>query len=356
MKNFYSQICTFALCTLLSSCGTTYKYVQICTAEPVANATAAQKTESGLAYENNDCKVAYFFWGNGGDAGFAFYNKTDQVIHVDLSQTFFVRNGVAYDYYVPSTVTKTTSSSVISAVSTMNGEGYYVSSNAALGAGTGTLEQRNGSVVGASKSASLSVSMGAALYGSQTNTNTASLGHSESVSTEQQPVISIPPKSYRVVSLYSIREQLIYDCDLILYPEQSAHLTYSFENSPLTFSNFITYRVGENENKQTIENSFYISDVANYAIPYITSFAPRKKTCENLLTPKERKNQKYEPNLYDAYLDVNGTDKYYVNYSVFSSSRFYKISDEYWRYVWNVNYKAFTRSGTLSSSFDNSAK
>ncbi len=336
MKNHYSPLCVLALCALLSSCGTTYKYVQICTAEPIANATAAQKTETGLVYENNDCKVSYYFWGNGGDAGFAFYNKTDQVIHIDLSQTFFMNNGVVYDYYTPSVVTKTATSNTISSVTTEEDEAYYASAS---------------TLVGASKSVEFSSNFGAVLFGSQTKTKTAYFGRSESVSTEKQAIISIPPKAYRIVSLYAIREQLIYDCDLNNYPEQSAHLTYSAENSPLTFSNYITYRVGDSEDKQAIENKFYISEVANYAIPYITSFAPHPKTCDNLLTLAEQKKQKSAPNLYDAYLNVDGTDKYYINYSVFSNRKLYETPDDFWLYIWSENYQAYTYHASYANYY-----
>ncbi len=334
MKKHYSTFCVLALCALLSSCGTTYKYVQICTAEPVANATAAQKTETGLVYENNDCKISYYFWGSGGDAGFVFYNKTDQVIHVDLSQTFLKKNSAVYDYYIPSTVTKTTSSGVISTATTTKEERYNASSSVSLGA---------------NKSVELSV--GAMFFGSQTNTNASHFGRSESVSTENQAVISIPPKAYRMMSLYAIQEQPFYDCELNNYPEQSAHLTYSAENSPLTFSNYITYRVGDSENKQAIENKFYISEVANYAIPYITSFAPHEKTCDNLLTPAEQKKQKSAPKLYDAYLNVDGTDKYYINYSVFSKRRLYETPDDFWLYIWSNTYQAYTHNAAYANYY-----
>lgn len=337
MKINYSHFCALALCALLSSCGTTYKYVQICTAEPIHNATTAQKTETGFLYENNDCKVSYYFWGNsgdGGDAGFVFYNKTDRVIHIDLGQTFLMKNEAVYDYYIPSTVTKTTSSSAIAVVTTTKGGNYYASSSTSLGANK-----------------SVELSFGGMLFGSQTNTSTAQVGRSESISTEKQAIISIPPKAYRSVSLYSIRKQPIYDCDLNNYPEQSAHLTYSAENSPLTFSNYITYRVGDSDDKQVIENRFYISEVANYAIPYIVSFAPHAKTCDNLLTPAEQKKQKSAPKLYDAYLNVDGTNKYYINYSVFSSRKLYETPDDFWLYTWRESYQAYTYNASYANYY-----
>ncbi len=350
MRNNYVLFGALALCACLSSCKTTYKYVQICTAEPVANATAAQKTDDGLVYENEDCIVSYHFWGEGGDAGFVFYNKTNKVIHIDLSQTFFVKNGVAYDYYVPTTNTKTTSSSSGSTSSATYGGAYYASAGASVGASktasVGAALGGNGTAVGASKStslsAALSASYGAAIYGSQSQSNSVSFGRSESVSTMNQAILSIPPKTKRVVSLYSIRNKLFYDCDLKAYPKQSERLAYSVDNSPLTFANYITYSVGESENTRSIDNQFYISEVANYAEPYIITFVPKEKTCNNVLTPEQQNAQMYAPHLYEAYYNVDGNNTFYIPYSVTSSKKLYIYAYGYRNYIWSPNYNAYT--------------
>ncbi len=319
-----------AACACLSSCGTTYKFVQICTAEPVANATTAQKTDNGLAYENEDCIVSYNLWSEGGNAGFVFYNKTDKVIHIDLSKTFFVKNGVAYDYYIPSTLTKTTASNTESTAAAIYGGAYYASAGAAIAASKS-----------ASLFAALSAEEGATIYGSRSQSNSVSFGRSESVSTTNKMIVSIPPKAARLVSLYSIQENLFYDCDLNAYPNKSEHLTYSADNSPLTFANYITYSVGDSENTQAIENQFYISEVANYAEPYIITFLPKQKICENVLTPDEQYKQKYEPKLFKAYYNVDGDNTFYITYSILAHQKLYKTPKEYNQYVWSSYYEAY---------------
>ncbi len=302
MRNKYVFFGALALCACLSSCMMTYKYMQIYTAEPVANATAAQKTDDGLVYENEDCIVNYHFWGEGGDAGFVFYNKTDKVIHIDLSQTFFEKNGVAYDYYVPTTTTQTTSS--ISGLTLSVTSGVAISSTGAL---------------------------------------------VEASSTMNQAILSIPPKTKRVVSLYSIREDLFYDCDLKAYPKQSVRLAYSVDNSPLTFANYITYSVGESENTRSIDNQFYISEIANYAEPYIITFVPKEKTCNNVLTPEQQNTQMSVPNLFEAYYNVEAANTFYIPYSVTSSQKLYIYAYGYRNYVWSSYYKAYTNS-TINNS------
>lgn len=356
MKINYAQWCALGLCALLSSCSATYKYVQICTAEPVTNATTAQKTENGLVYENEDCKVFYRLWGEGGDAGFVFYNKTDQVIHIDLTQTFFVKNGVAYDYYFPTTTTSTTTTSSSSATSATYGGTYYALSGASIGAGIGASASATaggyGAALYAGKSASLYATTGAGIYGSRTQMTGTIYGHSESVSTESRAILSIPPKTYRGVSLYSIREELVYDCDLNTYPEQSAHITYSADNSPLLFANYISYRVGDNGNTQAIDNQFYISDITNYAVPYITTFVRRTETCSNVLTPEEQERQKYAPELFDAYLKVDGTNTFFIRYSAESKHKLYKTDDGYNKYVWDSYNKGFRKYLTNGNSYE----
>ncbi len=342
MRKIHIGLGVLALCACLSSCGTTYKFVQICKAEPVANATAAQKTDDGLVYENEDCIVSYNLWGECGNAGFVFYNKTDKVINIDLSRTFFVKNGVAYDYYVTTTITKTTGSSAGSTSSAPYGGAYYASSSAAVGANKSAL-----------LSEALLGSSGVVVYGSLTQSNSVSYGRSESVSTTNQTILSIPPKTARVVALYSIQEDLFYDCDLNAYPEKEERLTYSADNSPLTFANYITYAVGDSGNAQSIDNQFYISEIANYAEPYLISFVPILKTCDNVLTPDERHAQKSGLKLFKAYVNVYGNNIFYIKYSTSSQQKLYDTPTDNKNYVWSSYYNAYLKSKGNGSFLSN---
>src|SRR5690606_15327834 len=57
------------------------------------------KSDNSLIYEDNTCMISYNLWSSGGDAGFLFYNKSEQNVYVDLSESFFILNGVADNYY-----------------------------------------------------------------------------------------------------------------------------------------------------------------------------------------------------------------------------------------------------------------
>ena len=54
---------------------------------------------SNFTYSDNACKITYNLWSNGGDAGFRVENLTDQVIYINLANSFFIENGTAHDYF-----------------------------------------------------------------------------------------------------------------------------------------------------------------------------------------------------------------------------------------------------------------
>ena len=94
------------------SCGSYYEYLQVLSTKPTDENSPITKTNGGLLYEDEDCAIFYKFWNKGGNPGFEFYNKTDKIIYIDLSKTFFVKNGTALDYFQQQTVTNSKSSSV----------------------------------------------------------------------------------------------------------------------------------------------------------------------------------------------------------------------------------------------------
>ncbi|MEI2421245.1 hypothetical protein V6O07_13310, partial [Arthrospira platensis SPKY2] len=57
------------------------------------------KIENNLVYEDENCVISYNFWDEGGDFGFKFYNKTDKKIFIDLSDSYFILNGISNNYF-----------------------------------------------------------------------------------------------------------------------------------------------------------------------------------------------------------------------------------------------------------------
>ena len=264
-----SALITFAL--LLNSCGTLlgtyYDYIQILKTNPVNNHENLSIGNGGILYEDGYCQLFYKFWEDGGNAGFAFYNKTDEIIYLDLSKTFFVKNGIAYDYYNPE---------------------LFVS------------------------------------------------------------IVAIPPKASKFIKDFSILHSEFVSCELKYYPDQPDRIVFTEEDSPLTFSNYITFKVGETSQPQTIENKFYVCEITNYVEQDVINFIKRDKSCENILTPTEIRAQKNNPDIYDAVITVFAENAFYKKYQVFSSSKLYKR--KYSGYFWNSLYDGYVK-GEIQNTY-----
>ena len=72
------NILIIALISILFSSCTVKSYYQVYKATPTNNLVTQDKL---LVYEDENCKVSYDLWVDGGDIGFEFYNKTDQNIY-----------------------------------------------------------------------------------------------------------------------------------------------------------------------------------------------------------------------------------------------------------------------------------
>ena len=254
----------------MTSCATTF--YQVYNVKP--NQEKNTKTDN-LFFEDENCKITYDLWANGGNIGFDIYNKTDENVYVNLNESNFILNGFAYDYYKNRTFTTSESKSA-SAATTSAG------SVAVTGINVYNNIQTN--QVKSSSSANISSSVGYA------------------VTIKEDSIIRIPAKTTKRISEYSINSTRITDCDLKKYPSRKTIKTksYSIEQSPIIFSNIITYETkGE---KMTVQNEFYVSEIANYPA---TEFFEYKYTeyCGKKSESKTKFNKFYN------------TDKFYIKYS-----------------------------------------
>ena len=85
-----------------SSC--TQKIYQIYEVE----STNLQSSNKEIIFSNNDCEISYNLWSATGNLDFLFKNKTEHDIYIDMTRSFFIRNGIAYDYYSDIEYTRTT--------------------------------------------------------------------------------------------------------------------------------------------------------------------------------------------------------------------------------------------------------
>ncbi len=258
MKKLSQLIVLIVIVVFMYSCiATTQNYYQFYKIKPIGNITVNQ---TALVYEDENCSVSFDFWGNKGNAGYWFYNKSEtQNIYINKKECFFIFNGVAYDYYKNRTM---------SAVSSNN-----TSSSVALG-----------------NSQSLTSVMLSEMSGHSNTINYGSIfayenNHSDikGISLLEQDIICVPPKSAKRISEYVINDVLYRDCNLFLKPSQNKITTSEFSqtNSPIVFSNRITYVVEGNNTPIKTEQSFYVSSITNYPRLYVTEKKEYKNLCED---------------------------------------------------------------------------
>ena len=129
---FLSLLCVAVLC---ASCAQTYHFVQVFETQSSNQSAPVKQQNGGLVYEDDECLVFYSLWANGGDASFGIFNKTDQIMYVDLSKSFFIRNGIANDYYKERargvTTTNSTSTQLSSSVAASANLSYSYGTSAA---------------------------------------------------------------------------------------------------------------------------------------------------------------------------------------------------------------------------------
>lgn len=205
---------------VLSSCAT--GYYQVYKVTPVQQNQAS----SDLVFEDAYCKVTYNFLACGGDAGFVFHNKTDQNIYLNLGKSFFIRNGFAHNYFRNRVVT--------------------VSSSTVSGA-TQSVLYRSGNIFAVKALSNLSAG-------------------SHSVAFEEESVVCVPPNSSKILAEYTVSQDRYRDCDLLQYPRgtNSSSKTFSPSESPLVFSNLLTYTLGESGNEVSFDHEFYVSAISNH--------------------------------------------------------------------------------------------
>lgn len=167
---------------------------------------------------------------------------------------------------------------------------------------------------------------------------------------EGQPVIAIPPHAYRVITKSTILDDLLLDCDLDRYPEASASITYEESNSPLQFTNYITYRLGEAEQEKVIENNFYIARITNYARHLVYKFVERpKRPCQNMTSDDSRNyNDTYPTKVYDSSYTFDISNCFYLEYQKISNRKLYKDNSQ--KFYYNEMYGGYTTSGSDTES------
>lgn len=220
---------------LLTSCKSTI-YYQVYEAAP---SQEMQHKGNKIAYEDENCIVLYNLWKDGGNMGFMFTNKTDKDIYINLEKSYFILNGISYNYFKDRVFTSAISSGFSESNSATASKSFF-------GLNYLNLFQKNDAAV------------------SKTSGMISSSGNS--ISFNEQKIVCVPPKTSKLINEYNITNSLIRDCALLRYPSKKKVNTiyYTKKDSPLVFSNRITYAVENSSNIINFENEFYVTEITNY--------------------------------------------------------------------------------------------
>jgi len=219
----------------LASCRTT-SYYQVYKVTPDDKITLK---ENFLVFEDDNCKVSYNLWGQNGNIGFVFLNKTSNNILLNMDECFFIVNGIASNYYQNREFSNTTSSGT------------------SLSHGTNATRSVTGT-----NYLDLLLTNRFSVSGSVGVLN--STGHT--VSFVEEKMVCIPGMTSKIITEFMINESLFRDCTLLKYPKKNQIKSKSFSKaeSPLVFSNRIVYTVGQTGKPVKFENEFSASQITNY--------------------------------------------------------------------------------------------
>ena len=279
---------------LTTSCSSIY-YYQIYKVQPIGDLS---KSNHWLIHEDANCIILYDFWEEGGNAGFLIYNKLEKNIYVNMKESFFICNGIAYDYYRNREFTSQKTTSHSSMHTSLETSTYSVSKAISV-SGNNYYGFRQTNSISAGIVATKTL-----LSGISTSAS-SSTALSSGVSIKEKDIICIPPNSAKVFSEYSINKSLYRDCNLFLYPSKKQISTSSFskEESPFVFGNRISYFLEGIDTPIIMEHTFYVSEISNYSEKDITEFHKYKECEDDQSTQTTTKYIKTAPDkFYNIYL------------------------------------------------------
>jgi hypothetical protein len=240
MKKTACLLFAFVIVVLLQSCSSVpMNYYQLFELK----SDDVFQVENEMVFENKDVVIKYNFWQEYGISSFSVYNKTDYDLQIDLTNSHLIINDLAKTYFRNSSITE-------SSTSTLSSSEVYKHRNIFLPDEIETT------------------------MGSQSGT---------SITYNEENIMKIPAKSYKIISGFDIYNELIRHCDLLRFPNSKKNVTpvnFDVSNSPVNLRNIVSYSVLSNPPKEDkIINSFFVNTVTNYPA-YLFFTEIREEFCE----------------------------------------------------------------------------
>ena len=222
---------------------------------------------------------------------------------MDLSHSFLIFNGLAYDYFnnraYGSSVSSTTSivSSRNVATKQVRGSGgasTFMNGNAVTGDGYAF----GGAYGNMSAYASASTN-----YSSSSVTDATTSSSTNSVEYVEKQGVWVPAHSSRVFNEFTIMSSTYRQCGLPRDPsnKEDASVDFSMNDSPITFENRLMLEIGDQQ--VPINNIFYISNITNVSAEKAIAQEP-EQDCKG--------NKTGMTVVYNIYRQA---DRFYLRYS-----------------------------------------
>lgn len=230
----------------LASCHTVKNYRQI----GLIESDNVKMADASYVYTSEDLDIYYNFWSDGGEVSFCVQNKTDKTIALDMTKSFFVRNGYAFDYYKD------------------------------------------------------------VVYGSSSSSTTNA--YTRSYSYIEKPVIYIPAHSSKCINKYNAVDERYVECGFAVDPDTNEVLVKRFEGGEefVRFSNNLTFVIDGAEKE--VVNNFRVSKVGNIGYEEAVTYGI-KTVCRKTSIPVVYETYSSPNAYYIDYSRVKSDDDAYRN-------------------------------------------
>ena len=235
-KNLFNLVCVVVTIVLSVSCSQNFYQVY------TMDSNDLKMQDNSLLFENADCQVSYNFWSDGGHVSFAFKNKTDKDIFINMNESFLVVNGNAHNYFEAKTYTYG------SAYATTTG--YGESLGVSLSGNTG---------IWANKQYTASAGVAASVQSRSAIMNT--------VSRKEQEIVCIPANSFKTFSKFCLSPVIYQKCvKKVDFPSNRASLAkFDSTNSPIIMNNRLTYGFKNDAMDKHSDNVFWLGGIEDFS-------------------------------------------------------------------------------------------
>lgn len=217
-----------------TACGT---YHQVAT---LSSPDIKLSSDGLFSYTEKDVTISYDFWASYGQVSFVVSNDSDNDIYIDLSRSFFLVNGMTYDYFQ----NRSFSSGHLSTVTNIDYRG------------------RSSTYAQASRYSN-NLATGTSYTNATSSTITSTRSSSSGLVVTEKEGVWVPAHASRGFSEFSLLDAPYRQCGFARNPKQKEKIALEFDDvtSPYQYENRLMIVVGGKD--RPITNTFFISEITN---------------------------------------------------------------------------------------------